>query len=143
MYTDECKQSAEAETISNSHRRVKTKSTGQAKCRKEGSEPCVGGVTEPGGWLKWGSNPGLHVCCMTDCVSICICSISLPSPSACTPTSLSQSFAWKQGKGSGRERITYGWLDQHLATHHITSKHRARHSTAWHGKADTITNRCC
>lgn len=107
---------------------------GRQSAGRRGLYHVLAGGLSLGGCLKGGFNPGLHVCCMTDCLSICICSSSLPFPSACTPSSLSPSFAWKQGKGSGRERITYGWLNQHLATNHITSKHRVRHSTAWHGK---------
>lgn len=135
MYTDECMQSAEAETISNSHRKVKTKSAGQAKCRREGSEPCVGGVTEPEGWLKGGFNPGLHVCCMTDCLSICICSISLPSPSACTPTSKSQVNPLRgsreravAGKESPMAGSTSTW--PRIISHPNTGRGTARHGTA-------------
>ncbi|TNN72596.1 hypothetical protein EYF80_017203 [Liparis tanakae] len=41
-------------------------------------------------------------------------------------------LACSWGKGSGRERITYGGRDQDLATHHITFQTRgeARHGTA-------------
>lgn len=52
------------------------------------------------------------------------------SPPICLGAYLLCSFAWKQGKGSGRETVTYGYLNWHLAKHHIISKHRARHSVA-------------
>lgn len=81
-------------------------------------------------WRGGGCNPGLHVCSLTGCFHYYSL---LASPPVCLAVYLTYSFAWKQGKGSGRERITYGCLDRHLATHHITSKHRARHSMAWHG----------
>lgn len=45
--TDVCMQMVEVEMISSSHKKVRTKSAEQTKYRREGSEPCVGGLITP------------------------------------------------------------------------------------------------
>lgn len=47
--TDVCMQTEEDEMISNSHKKVRMKSAERTECRKEGVEPCVGGLIETWG----------------------------------------------------------------------------------------------
>lgn len=136
-YTDVCMISAVAETISHSHRKVKTKSAGQAECRKEGSELCVGGAIEPRGVL----NSGLHVCCMTDCLSICICSISLPSPSASRPPRSLLCVEAGKEQWQGNNHLWLARPAHGHTSHHIQIQGKAQYSMAWHGTAKQTNNK--
>lgn len=54
---------------------------------------------------------------------------------------LTCSIGWRQGKGSGRERITYGSPRPALghASRHIQTLGEAQHGMAWHGTARHTT----
>lgn len=58
--------------------------------------------------------------------------LAFPSPSAWPPTSHAPLRESREWAVAGKE-ITYGCLDRHSATHHITSKRGVRHGMARHG----------
>lgn len=124
--------------ISNGHKCIREKSVEETKEGRRGLKCVLEGYFSGcknkyrGKIIQWGSQG--------DAVQDCM---SSPSPFPVRLADyLTSSIGWRQGKGSGRERITYGSPRPALghASRHIQTLGEAQHGMAWHGTAHNKTH---